>query len=71
MDPAGIPSAATAFRLVVLGLDTSHPDGELIEFAAEAARRRGVPLRVVHGWYPPAYYGCAMPVDADLRRLPS
>ncbi|WP_316745425.1 universal stress protein [Streptomyces sp. MK7] len=66
MDPAGIPSAATAFRPVVLGLDTSHPNGEVIEFAVEAARRRGVPLRVVHGWCPPAHYGYAMPVDAGL-----
>ncbi|MFE8993036.1 hypothetical protein ACFYMI_35480 [Streptomyces collinus] len=27
MDPAGIPSAATSFRPVLLGLDTRSPDG--------------------------------------------
>jgi nucleotide-binding universal stress UspA family protein len=66
MDPAGIASAATSFRPVVLGLDTGHPDQSLIEFAFEAARRRGTRLRVVHGWYPPPYFGYAMPADADL-----
>ncbi|MFF4826012.1 universal stress protein [Streptomyces sp. NPDC001312] len=35
-DPAGIPSAAAAFRPVVLGLDTAHPDEDLIRFAFEA-----------------------------------
>ncbi|MGW5202055.1 universal stress protein [Streptomyces spiralis] len=66
MDSVGIPSAATAFRSVVLGLDTSHPDGRLIGFAFEAARRRDTSLRVVHGWYPPAYFGYGVPVDAEL-----
>lgn len=66
MDPVGIPSAATAFRPVVLGLDTSHPDEELIRFAFEAARRRDTSLHVVHGWYPPAFFGYGMPVDAEL-----
>ncbi|MET7479384.1 universal stress protein [Streptomyces sp. NPDC005648] len=50
MDPVGIPSAATPFRPVVLGLDIEHPDDTLIEFAFAAAARRGAPLRVVHGW---------------------
>jgi nucleotide-binding universal stress UspA family protein len=66
MDPVGIPSAATAFRPVLLGLDTSHPDEGLIGFAFEAARRRSTPLHVVHGWFPPAYFGYGMPVDAEL-----
>ncbi len=66
-DPVGIPSAATAFRSVVLGLDTSHPDEVLIRFAFAAARRRGTSLRVVHGWYPPAYFAYGMPVDAELH----
>ncbi|MGW0080368.1 universal stress protein [Streptomyces sp. NPDC003393] len=66
MDPVGIPSASTAFRSVVLGLDTSHPDEELIGFAFEAARRRDTSLHVVHGWCPPAFFGHGMPVDAAL-----
>lgn len=50
MDPAGIPSAATPFRPVVLGIDIENPDDTLIGFAFAAAARRGAPLRVVHGW---------------------
>jgi nucleotide-binding universal stress UspA family protein len=66
-DPAGVPSAATAFRPVVLGLDTAAPDEDLIGFAFEAALRRGTPLHAVHGWYPPPYYAYALSVDAELR----
>ena len=47
-DPTGVPSAATPFRPVVLGLDIEHPDETLIEFAFESARRRGSALHVVH-----------------------
>ncbi|WP_055631320.1 universal stress protein, partial [Streptomyces griseoruber] len=54
-DPVGIPSAATPFRPVVLGLDTAHPDETLIAFAFDAALRRETPLRVVHAWNPPPY----------------
>ncbi|MGW6914197.1 universal stress protein [Kitasatospora sp. NPDC054939] len=39
---------------VVLGLDLRHACDEVIGFAFEAARLRGVPLRVVHVWAPPA-----------------
>lgn len=53
-DPAGVPSAGTPFRPVVLGLDIEDPHEELIGFAFAAARRRGTSLRVVHGWNPPA-----------------
>ncbi|MFF7313504.1 universal stress protein [Streptomyces sp. NPDC008137] len=56
MDPSGIPSTATSYRPVVLGLDTDHPDPSVIEFAFEAAARRGTVLRVVHGWERPSYY---------------
>ncbi|MFD5949162.1 universal stress protein [Streptomyces collinus] len=55
MDPAGIPSAATSFRPVLLGLDTRSPDNTVIAFAFEEAARRGTALRVVHGWNPPPY----------------
>ncbi|MFF9060495.1 universal stress protein [Streptomyces sp. NPDC014882] len=62
-DPAGIPSAATPFRPVVLGLDTDHPDETLIGFAFEAARLRDTSLRVVHGWNPPPYHAYGRPAD--------
>ncbi|MDT0566142.1 universal stress protein [Streptomyces sp. DSM 3412] len=67
MDPAGIPSAATPFRPVVLGLDVESPDEELIEFAFAAAARRGTSLRVVHGWSPPPYYAYGLSVDLELH----
>ncbi|WP_405594460.1 universal stress protein [Streptomyces sp. NBC_01092] len=67
MDPAGIPSAATAYRPVVLGLDIESPDEELIEFAFAAAARRGTSLRVVHGWNVPPYYAYGLSVDLELH----
>jgi nucleotide-binding universal stress UspA family protein len=67
MDPVGIPSAATAFRPVVLGLDIESPDDELIAFAFAAAVRRGTSLRVVHGWNPPPYYAYGLAVDLELH----
>ncbi|TXS52521.1 universal stress protein [Streptomyces sp. uw30] len=66
-DPVGIPSAATAFRPVVLGLDIDSPDRELIEFASAAAARRGTTLRVVHGWNPPPYYAYGLSADLELH----
>ncbi|MGW3206071.1 universal stress protein [Streptomyces sp. NPDC001135] len=65
-DPAGVPSAATAFRPVVVGLDIADPAGTLLEFAFDAAARRGASLTVVHGWSAPPtsfyrFYG-----DAEL-----
>ncbi|MFD8192457.1 universal stress protein [Streptomyces wuyuanensis] len=58
-DPAGVPSAATPFRPVVLGLDIDHPDDTLLDFAFDAAARRKAPLRAVHAWPepPPSFYG--------------
>ena len=67
MDPVGIPSAATPFRPVVLGLDVESPDEELIEFAFAAAARRGTTLRVVHGWNPPPYYAYGLAADLELH----
>ncbi|MEU5634201.1 universal stress protein [Streptomyces rishiriensis] len=65
-DPVGVPSAATPFLPVVLGLDVEHPDETLIEFAFDAARRRGTSLRIVHGWNPPPYYAYGTPADPAL-----
>ncbi|MDT0403922.1 MULTISPECIES: universal stress protein [Streptomyces] len=64
-DPVGIPSAATGFRPVVLGLDPGNPDDTVLTFAFEEARRRGATLTVVTGWNLPPYYvyGLAAGVD--------
>ncbi|WP_329281854.1 universal stress protein [Streptomyces sp. NBC_01451] len=66
-DPAGIPSAATPFRPVVLGLDVDHPDDTLIEFAFEAAQRRATSLHVVHGWNPPPYFAYGTAANPALH----
>ncbi|MFE2092345.1 universal stress protein [Streptomyces sp. NPDC059460] len=66
-DPAGIPSAATAYRPVVLGLDTGHSDDAVIAFAFEEATRRGTALRVVHGWNLPPYFAYGLPADPELN----
>ncbi|MBD0842133.1 MULTISPECIES: universal stress protein [unclassified Streptomyces] len=66
-DPAGIPSAATPYRPVLLGLDVAHPDDTVIEFAFEAAARRRTSLRVVHGWNLPQYYVYGLTADARLH----
>ncbi|MER6573256.1 universal stress protein [Streptomyces sp. NPDC001093] len=71
-DPAGVPSAATPFRPVVLGLDIGTPDETLLGFAFEAAARRGASLRVVHAWSEPPtsfyrFYGDAELYD-DIAR---
>lgn len=68
MDAAGIPSAATAFRPVVLGLDAGRPDEALLVFAFEAAARRNVPLRVVHAFNPPPYYAYGMALEPAIER---
>lgn len=67
MDPAGVPSAATPFRPVVLGLDTGAPDDTVLQFAFDAAARRSAALRVVHGWTPPPTYLYGMSADLDPR----
>jgi nucleotide-binding universal stress UspA family protein len=66
-DPEGIPSAATPFRPVVLGLDVAHPDETLIEFAFDAAQRRATSLHVVHGWNPPPYYAYGTTANPALH----
>ncbi|WP_234524904.1 universal stress protein [Streptomyces sp. MH191] len=66
-DPVGIPSAATAFRPVVLGLDTGSPAGEVLAFAFEEAQRRAARLTVVQGWNLPASYAYTMAGGYDPR----
>ncbi|MER6221279.1 universal stress protein [Streptomyces sp900105755] len=67
MDPAGVPSAATPFRPVVLALDVDHPDGTLLEFAFDAAARRETPLRVGSAWPETATSSYRFPGDAELQ----
>ncbi|MGW6316538.1 universal stress protein [Streptomyces sp. NPDC055099] len=64
-DPAGVPSAATAFRPVVLGLDTRSPDETVIGFAFEEARRRQAPLTALQAWYPPSSYAYSLAAGYD------
>jgi nucleotide-binding universal stress UspA family protein len=68
----GIPSAATPYKPVVLGLDIDRPDDTLIAFAFEAAARRRTALRVIHGWNPPSPSVYGLPrnreLDAELGR---
>ncbi|MER6537006.1 universal stress protein [Streptomyces sp900105755] len=67
MDPAGVPSAATPFRPVVLALDADHPSDTLLEFAFDAAARRETPLRVVSAWPETATTYYRFPGDAELQ----
>ncbi|MGY4922086.1 universal stress protein [Streptomyces sp. 900105755] len=67
MDPAGVPSAATPFRPVVLALDVDHPDDTLLEFAFDAAARRETLLRVVSAWPETAMSYYRFPGDAELQ----
>ncbi|MEU5896594.1 MULTISPECIES: universal stress protein [unclassified Streptomyces] len=64
-DPAGIPSAATAFRPVVLGLDIRSEDETVIAFAFEEARRRAARLTVVQGRHLPYSYVHSMAAGYD------
>ncbi|MFS8204724.1 universal stress protein [Streptomyces sp. CWNU-52B] len=67
MDPSGIPSGASPFLPVVLGLDTDNPHDTVIEFAFDAAVRRETGLRVVNGWNPPPYYAYGLSSDLALH----
>lgn len=60
-DRTGGPSAATRHRPVVLGLDPGDPHDDPIEFAFEAAARRGTVLRAVYGWAPPPHHSYGLP----------
>ncbi|MFG2887882.1 universal stress protein [Streptomyces sp. NPDC048297] len=67
--PVGVPSAATPYRPVVLGLDTEHPDDTLLAFAFDAAARREAPLRAVAAWPEPPTSRYRFSGDADLHDL--
>ncbi|MFE1176118.1 universal stress protein [Streptomyces sp. NPDC058773] len=63
----GRPLPAMPYRPVVLGLDLSRPCLDVIRFAFEAASLRAAPLRVIHGWNPPAFFAYGVGVDPGLR----
>ncbi|MEU3949987.1 universal stress protein [Streptomyces sp. NPDC029526] len=65
-DPVGIPSAATRYRPVLLGVDAARPEDAVIGFAFEEAARRGTGLHAVHGWNLPPYYVHGLPADPEL-----
>ncbi|MGW6316498.1 universal stress protein [Streptomyces sp. NPDC055099] len=66
MDPVGVPSAASPYRPVVLGLDIERPHDSVIAFAFDAAVRRATALRVVHGWQIPPYYAYGLSADPEI-----
>ncbi|MFI1398689.1 universal stress protein [Streptomyces sp. NPDC020681] len=66
-DPDMAASGTSAYRPVVLGIDTTSPDDAVIAFAFDAAVRRGTALRVVHGWNLPPYFVYGLPADLDLN----
>ncbi|MFG2447957.1 universal stress protein [Streptomyces sp. NPDC048512] len=61
------PAEEASRNDVVLGLDLEHPDAAVIGFAFEAAERRAVDLRVVHGWGLPPYYGFTGASDPSVN----
>ncbi|MEU3856551.1 universal stress protein [Streptomyces sp. NPDC028722] len=67
-DPAGVPSAATPYRPVVLGVDITAPDDTVLAFAFEEAARRGTAVRAVHAWAIPPYYVYGLAVDPAFDR---
>ncbi|WP_433448439.1 universal stress protein [Streptomyces sp. CA-142005] len=63
-----VGSGGTAFRDVVLGLNSAAPNDGVIEFAFEAASQRAARLRVVHGRSPELpYYDDGGDLDAELH----
>ncbi|MGW7263278.1 universal stress protein [Streptomyces sp. NPDC054842] len=66
-DSVGIPSAATGFRPVVVGLDTGSPDATVLTFAFEEAQRRGAPLTALRIWNLPPSYAHALAAGYDPR----
>ncbi|MFF5860268.1 universal stress protein [Streptomyces sp. NPDC012751] len=65
-DATGIPSAATAYRPVVLGVDVTAPDDTLFAFAFEEAARRGTAVRAVHAYALPPYYVYGLAYDPSI-----
>ncbi|AYN44000.1 universal stress protein [Streptomyces dangxiongensis] len=67
-DPAGVPSAATPYRPVALGVDIAASDDTVFAFAFEEAARRETAVRAVHAWTTPPYYVYGLAVDPAFDR---
>ncbi|MEU0382541.1 universal stress protein [Streptomyces cyaneofuscatus] len=52
LNAEGRSATNTPYRDIVLGVDLAHPNDETFAFAFEAARSRGAPLRILHGYRP-------------------
>ncbi|MER8199766.1 universal stress protein [Streptomyces microflavus] len=52
LNAEGRSTTNTPYRDIVLGVDLAHPCDEAVAFAFEAARSRGAPLRILHGYRP-------------------
>ncbi|WP_199520586.1 universal stress protein, partial [Kitasatospora sp. MBT63] len=50
-------AAAEASDGVVVGVEGRDPSDEILEFAFDSARRRGLPLRAIHAWSYPIVLG--------------
>ncbi|MER6852606.1 universal stress protein [Streptomyces flaveolus] len=66
-DPVGIPSAATAFRPVALGLDIRSADDTVVDFAFHEAELRGTAVHALNGWDLPAFCVHSLNAGVDLR----
>jgi len=55
-NPARPEAASRSTAPVVTGVDLTHHYEDVLDFAFEAAARRGVPLRVAHAWSVRALY---------------
>nr|WP_318216997.1 universal stress protein [Streptomyces sp. SCL15-6] len=66
-DPVGIPSAATAFRPVVLGLDIRSADDTVVDFAFHEAELRRTAVHALNGWDLPAFCVHGLSAGVDLR----
>ena len=55
---------------VVVGIDGSGTAGRALEWAADEAARRGIPLEIVHAWMPPmqAWPVTALAIDPEPLR---
>ncbi|MEV8550198.1 universal stress protein [Streptomyces glaucescens] len=66
-DLFGNPAADTAFRPVVVGIDTGSTADAALAFAFEEADLRSAPLRAVHSWHLPPSHVHGLAADSALH----